>query len=357
MSPIAPKNGLLYKNFHSHPAALIKAASGIYLTTNDGRNILGAISGAAVACLRYNNNNNNNNNKEVKQAVIDRLISVPYCHPDFCKILSADGLANFLVDSTGGQMSKAVLCKSGSEAVEVAIKMAKTHFNDPARTEPERSHFIPIRKEPFHSLIAQTSSRVSACSTYRGLLHSEGDDTYNTSPGSSTPSSGAEARAMFARSSPRLSAAAGCVMPIRGYFPAMKAICQRHCALLILGEVMCGMGLTGSLHAYEQEDVVPDLLVVGKGLGAAYAPILAVLVNSMLVDSFQRSGKSVAHGQTYMAHAQAAAAGLRVQQVIRERGLVAHVREVGEYLGRRPREGLLAHPYVGDVRGMEASGG
>lgn len=140
-------------------------------------------------------------------------------------------------------------------------------------------------------------------------------------------------------------------MPLPGYFPAMKAICKKHGALLILDEVMCGMGRTGSLHAYEQEDVVPDLLVVGKGLGAGYAPISAVLVNSTLVDSFQRSGKSFAHGQTYMAHPQAAAAGLKVQQVIRERGLVAQVREVGEYLGRRLRKELLGHPYVGDVRG------
>lgn len=140
-------------------------------------------------------------------------------------------------------------------------------------------------------------------------------------------------------------------MPVPGYFPAMKAICEKYGALLILDEVMCGMGRTGSLHAYEQEDVVPDILVIGKGLGAGYAPISAVLVNSTLVESFQRSGKSFAHGQTYMAHPQAAAAGLKVQQVIRERGLVAHVRDVGEYLGQRLREELLGHPYVGDVRG------
>lgn len=107
MSPLAPKNGLLYKNFRSHPAALITSASGIYLTTNDGRNILDATSGAAVACLGYDD-------KDVKQAVINQLMSVPYCHPGFYKTQAADDLANFLVDSTGGQMSKAVLCGSGT---------------------------------------------------------------------------------------------------------------------------------------------------------------------------------------------------------------------------------------------------
>ncbi|MBE3049125.1 aminotransferase class III-fold pyridoxal phosphate-dependent enzyme [Candidatus Bathyarchaeota archaeon] len=140
-------------------------------------------------------------------------------------------------------------------------------------------------------------------------------------------------------------------MPVKGYFPAMKAVCEKHGALLILDEVMCGMGRTGSLHAWEQEDVVPDITVVGKGLGAGYAPISSVLINSSLVDSFQKSGKGFAHGQTYMAHPQAAAAGLKVQQVIRDEGLVDRVRIMGGYLGGKLKERLLLHPYVGDIRG------
>lgn len=131
----------------------------------------------------------------------------------------------------------------------------------------------------------------------------------------------------------------------------MKAVCEKYGALLILDEVMCGMGRTGTLHAWEQEDVVPDILVVGKGLGAGYAPISAVLLNSWLVDSFKKSGKSFAHGQTYMAHPQAAAAGLKVQQVIKENNLVSSVNKLGKYLGARLKERLSSHPYVGDIRG------
>lgn len=131
----------------------------------------------------------------------------------------------------------------------------------------------------------------------------------------------------------------------------MKAVCEKYGVLLILDEVMCGMGRTGSLHAWEQEDVVPDICVVGKGLGAGYAPISSVLLKSSLVDSFQKSGKSFAHGQTYMAHPQAAAAGLKVQQVIKQENLVSHVRTMGNYLERRLKERLLPHPNVGDIRG------
>lgn len=105
MSP-TPKNSLLYKNFHKHPGALIESASGIYLRTSDGRSILDASSGAAVACLGYDN-------QKVQRAIIEQLLSIPYCHPGFYKTQSAEDLANFLVESTKGSMSKAVLCGSG----------------------------------------------------------------------------------------------------------------------------------------------------------------------------------------------------------------------------------------------------
>ena len=148
-----------------------------------------------------------------------------------------------------------------------------------------------------------------------------------------------------------LQQASGCAMPVKGYFPAVKSVCEKYGALLILDEVMCGMGRTGSLHAWEQEGVVPDILVVGKGLGAGYAPASAVLVNASLVDSFQKSGRTFAHGQTYMAHPQAAAAALKVQQVIRDRNLLSRVRTMGAYLEAKLKERLLAHPNVGDIRG------
>lgn len=140
-------------------------------------------------------------------------------------------------------------------------------------------------------------------------------------------------------------------MPVKGYFPAMKAVCDKYGALLILDEVMCGMGRTGSLHAWEQEDVVPDILVVGKGLGAGYAPVSAVLVHSNLVDSFQASGKGFAHGQTYMAHPQAAAAALAVQRIIRDENLVERVGIMGRYLEKKLKDRLLPLPFVGDIRG------
>ncbi|KAH7159497.1 pyridoxal phosphate-dependent transferase [Dactylonectria estremocensis] len=366
MGSQGPQNSLLYKNFDRHPAALVKSGTGIYLNIDDGRQILDATSGAAVACLGYDN-------QEVQKAMAQQMMNVSYCHPGFYKTKSAEGLADFLVESTCGLMSKAILCGSGSEAVEVSLKLAKTHFAHLIEPQPQRTRFIArtgawhgatlgaltlgdfkVRKDPFVSLIPQTASRVSACCTYRGLRKGETEDDF-------VDRLAQELDDEFQRLGPDTvcafvaetvgGSASGCALPVRGYFPAMKAVCEKYGALLILDEVMCGMGRTGTLHAWEQEGIVPDIQVIGKGLGAGYGTISAVLVNSSLVDSFQRSGKAFAHGQTYMAHPLAAAAALKVQTVIQRDNLVSHVRDMGNYLGNMLKRALLQHPYVGDIRG------
>lgn len=131
----------------------------------------------------------------------------------------------------------------------------------------------------------------------------------------------------------------------------MKAVCERHGALLILDEVMCGMGRTGTVHAWEQEDVVPDIQTVGKGLGSGYGSISAVLVNEWMVTALQEGGKGFAHGQTYMAHPLSAAAALKVQQIVQSEGLVNNVQKMGKYLELRLKQNLSNHRYVGHIRG------
>ena len=131
----------------------------------------------------------------------------------------------------------------------------------------------------------------------------------------------------------------------------MKEVCERHGALFILDEVMSGMGRTGTLHAWEQEDVVPDLQTIAKGLGAGYAPIAALLVNQSVVDTLTKGTGAFVHSQTYQGHPVACAAAYQVQQIIQSDGLLANVREMGEYLGQLLKGRLSAHPNVGDIRG------
>ena len=146
-------------------------------------------------------------------------------------------------------------------------------------------------------------------------------------------------------------ATAGAVPPAKGYFKRIREICDRHGVLLILDEVMCGMGRTGTLHACEQEGIAPDLLTIAKGLGGGYEPIGAVLLGRHIYDSFAGGSGFFQHGHTYMGHPLACAAGLAVQETIRRDDLLANVREQGALLRRRLSERFGNHPHVGDIRG------
>ncbi|MCM2253966.1 MAG: aminotransferase class III-fold pyridoxal phosphate-dependent enzyme, partial [Ramlibacter sp.] len=144
---------------------------------------------------------------------------------------------------------------------------------------------------------------------------------------------------------------AGVLTPVPGYFQAVREVCDRHGVLLILDEVMCGMGRTGTLHACEQEGVAPDLLVIAKGLGGGYQPIGAVLAQSRIVGAMSQGSGFFQHGHTYLGHPVACAAALAVQQVIEREGLLARVRESGARLQGLLQDALGAHPHVGDIRG------
>ena len=136
-----------------------------------------------------------------------------------------------------------------------------------------------------------------------------------------------------------------------GYFQAVRDICDRHGALLLLDEVMCGMGRTGTLHAWEQEGVSPDIQMIAKGLGGGYQPIGAILIHGRIIAALDAGSGVFAHGHTYLAHATACAAALAVQQVIAEEDLLANVRAMGERLRERLSARFGNHPHVGDVRG------
>jgi adenosylmethionine-8-amino-7-oxononanoate aminotransferase len=141
------------------------------------------------------------------------------------------------------------------------------------------------------------------------------------------------------------------VPPVADYFKRIRAICDRYGVLLILDEVMCGMGRTGTLHACEQDGIAPDLLVIAKGLGGGYQPIGAVLLSAKIFEAFAKGSGFFQHGHTYMGHPMTAAAGLAVQEVIRRDGLLGNVVAMGNHLQRRLEERFANHHHVGDIRG------
>ena len=139
--------------------------------------------------------------------------------------------------------------------------------------------------------------------------------------------------------------------PAPGYFRRIREICDRYGVLLILDEVMCGMGRTGTLYACEQDGVAPDLVAIAKGLGGGYQPIGAVLLSGRIFEAFAKGSGFFQHGHTYMGHPMAAAAALAVQEVIRRDDLLANVRAMGERLDERLRQRFGNHHHVGDIRG------
>jgi adenosylmethionine-8-amino-7-oxononanoate aminotransferase len=146
-------------------------------------------------------------------------------------------------------------------------------------------------------------------------------------------------------------ATAGAVPPVADYLKRIRAICDRYGVLLILDEVMCGMGRTGTLHACEQDGVAPDLMTIAKGLGGGYQPIGAVLLSDKIFDAFASGSGFFQHGHTYMGHPMAAAAGLAVQEIIHRDNLLENVRSMGAHLSRRLSERFGNHHHVGDIRG------
>jgi adenosylmethionine-8-amino-7-oxononanoate aminotransferase len=141
------------------------------------------------------------------------------------------------------------------------------------------------------------------------------------------------------------------VPPVPGYFKRVRGICDRYGILLVLDEVMCGMGRCGTLWAFEQEGIVPDMVAVAKGLGAGYQPVGALVVSKAISETIIGGSGFFQHGHTYIGHAAACAGALAVQKRLHEDGVLARVKPMGELLEKKLRNALGDHPHVGDIRG------
>jgi len=210
------------------------------------------------------------------------------------------------------------------------------------------------RRAPYEPLFSPSFSLVSPCFPFHYRRAEESDAAY-------VARLAHELEAEFQRLGPEtviafcaepvVGATAGCVAASENYFRQIRQICDRHGALLILDEVMCGMGRTGTPHAWQQEGVSPDIQAVGKGLGGGYQPIAGILVAGRVIDALAAGSGIFVHGHTYQAHPVACAAALEVQRIIREEHLLDNVNSMGTLLERTLRGRLGDHPHVGDIRG------
>jgi adenosylmethionine-8-amino-7-oxononanoate aminotransferase len=354
---------VLHRSLRETPPKAV-GGEGVWLISEDGRRILDASGGAAVSCLGHQH-------PRVVEAMTRQASHLAYAHTAFFSSEPAEALADHLVGHEPGGLAYAYFVSGGSEAIEAGIKLARQYFIESG--QPKRQRFIARRqsyhgntlgalaaggnawrREPYAPLLSSAFSHLTPAFAYREKRDSESEADF-------VARLAAELEAEFQRlgpdtvaafiAEPVVGATAGCVPAPEGYFRAVREICNRHGALLILDEVMCGMGRTGTTHAWEQEGIAPDIQAIAKGLGGGYQPIGAMLASAPVIEALRRGSGAFLHGHTYLAHPIACAAALEVQRVIGEERLLDRVKDLGRHLERRLTERFGNHRHVGDIRG------
>jgi adenosylmethionine-8-amino-7-oxononanoate aminotransferase len=349
--------------FHRDPRLTYRVAvrgEGAYLIDRDGKRYLDASGGAAVSCLGHSD-------AAVIQAIRRQLEKLPFAHTSFFTNEPMEELADALVARAPRSFDKVYFVSGGSEAIEAALKLARQYFVE--KGEPQRAHVIgrrqsyhgntlgalavggnAWRRKQFEPLLVRTT-HVSPCYAYRGKNPGESDAAY-------VERLAAELEAQFQQKSviafvaeTVAGATIGAVPPVPGYFKRVRELCDRYGVLLILDEVMCGMGRCGTLWTFEQEGIVPDLVAIAKGLGAGYQPIGALMVSKEIADTIQRGTGFFQHGHTYIGHAAACAGAVAVQKRLHDDDVLARVAPLGKLLEKKLRDAFANHPNVGDIRG------
>ncbi|KAL8286400.1 hypothetical protein RQP46_004417 [Phenoliferia psychrophenolica] len=312
---VQDSTNLLYRDLHGRKPELVVGASGVFLELDDGRKILDACAGAAVASIGHGD-------KRVIAAITSQLETLSYHHTSRLTNKAAEELANELVGHRPGGLSHAIFLSSGSEANESALKLVRQYFVEVG--QPERVKIIsrhnsyhgnslgcvsltgiPSRRRHFEPILMKNITQVSPCYPYRDLLEGESDSDYSQRLGDELEAEilrlgAGTVCAFFAETV--VGAAAGNLVPVPGYFLKMREVCDKYGILLVLDEVMCGMGRTGKMHAWEHEGIVPDIQTIGKGLNGGYQALSAVLMQQRVVDGLKSGSGAFANGQTYQSH-------------------------------------------------------
>ncbi|MEL6595013.1 MAG: aspartate aminotransferase family protein [Pseudomonadota bacterium] len=336
---------------------------GIYIMDTDGKAYLDGSGGAAVSCLGHSD-------PDVIHAIKTQLDSLDFAHTGFLTSAPAEALASKLISNAPEGIDRAYLVSGGSEAVEAALKLARQYMIEIG--QPERTRFISRRqsyhgntlgalgtggnlwrREPFDPVMV-SASHINACFEYRGRASTERAYDYGQRVANELEEEllrvGPDTVIGFL-AEPVVGATAGAVPAVDGYFKRIREICDQYGILLILDEVMCGMGRTGTFFACEQDSVRPDIVTIAKGLGAGYQPIGAMLCSADIYNAIENGSGFFQHGHTYLGHPVACAAAHAVVTKLTDGGMTARAAQIGEYFGKALRETFAQHPHVGDIRG------
>ncbi|WP_417687217.1 aspartate aminotransferase family protein [Roseibium sp.] len=335
---------------------------GCYIIDTSGKRYFDGSGGAAVSCLGHSD-------PDVTAAIKAQVDKIAFAHTGFFTSEPAEQLADLLIAHAPAGLDRVYFVSGGSEAMEAALKLARQYFLEIgegkrhrviARRQSYHGNTLGAlatggnawRREPFAPMMIETS-HISPCYEYRGRDDGETSFEYGQRVANELETEiqrlGPENVMAFV-AEPVVGATAGAVPPVEGYFKRIREICDHHGILLILDEVMCGMGRTGTLFACEQDGVTADILATAKGLGAGYQPIGAMLCSGKIYEAIENGSGFFQHGHTYIGHPTACAASLAVLTKLTG-GLVDRVLPLGEKLQASLTEAFGQHPHVGDIRG------
>ncbi len=351
--------------FPRHTKSILPVAvggDGCYLIDAAGKRYLDC-GDAAVSCLGHSN-------PAVVQAVQEQVEKIAFAHTGFMTSEPAEALADLLIKHAPGELDRVYFVSGGSEATEAAIKLARQYFLETG--QPERRRVIARRQSYHGNTLGALSaggnewrraqfaplliemSHIAPCYEYAEKQDDESSFDYGQRVANELEAEilrlGPETVMAF-MAEPVVGATLGAVAAVDGYYQRVREICDQYGVLLILDEVMCGMGRTGHLFACDHDGVAPDILCIAKGLGAGYQPIGAMLCSGKIYDAIRNGSGFFQHGHTYIGHPVATAASLAVVTELTERDLPARAGVMGEKVQSALEAAFGQHPNVGDIRG------
>jgi adenosylmethionine-8-amino-7-oxononanoate aminotransferase len=341
---------------------VIDYGRGVYLFDTTGKRYLDASSGAVTANIGHGV-------EEINEALMIQAKKVSFVYRSQFTSLASEKLAEKIALSTPGDLNWSFFVNSGSEATETAMKIAIQHWQEKGRPLKTKilSRWIsyhgitvgalsmsghPSRRSRFTSLL-QDLPVVSSPYCYRC--------PYNKNPKNCGYECAKELDVAFRRIGPEsiagfiaepiVGAAGGAITPPKDYYKIIKEICERHDILFIADEVMTGFGRTGTMLASEHWGVIPDLVSLGKGMGAGYAPIAATLVSERVLDPIKNGSKVIMSGHTLSANPQSSAVALAVLEFLEKNNVLEDVEAKGTYLKNLLEKLKTMFPFIGDIRG------
>ncbi|MEH7403222.1 MULTISPECIES: aspartate aminotransferase family protein [Bacillaceae] len=341
---------------------MISHGKGVYLFDKDGKRYIDGSSGAITVGIGHGV-------EEIIDVMTEQAKQVSFVYRSQFTSEPAEKLAKKLSDITQGDLNWTFFVNSGTEATETAMKLAIQHYQEKGMKGKNKIlsrwmsyHGItigalsmsghPLRRQRFVPILEDYPS-VSPPYCYRcpfNLEHPSCDLACASELETAIDRIGPEHIAAFI-AEPIIGAAGGAIVPSKGYYQRIKAICEKYDILLIADEVMTGLGRTGKMFAMEHWGVQPDIVTLGKGLTSGYTPMAATIASDRVIEPIMQGSKLVMSGHTFSANPLSAAVSLAVIEYVEKHNLVQAAEEKGNYLLNRLQGLKEKFPFIGDVRG------